>query len=75
MLLDICQKKQKKSVEDSEPIEDSIIIIFFPIEKTQDNTSPKNLCFDGRLMAMLARSLEEKYEVVEETKGEENGSD
>ena len=25
------------------------------------------------MMAMLARSLEEKYEVVEETKGEQNG--
>ena len=26
------------------------------------------------MMAMLAKSLEEKYEVVEETKGEENGN-
>ncbi len=42
--------------------------------RTQDNLPPMSNSERLEMMAMLAKSLESKYEIVEETKGEENGS-
>ena len=42
--------------------------------RTQANLPPLSNSERLEMMAMLAKSLEEKYEIIEETKGEENGS-
>ncbi len=39
-----------------------------------ENLPPMSNSERLEMMALLARSLEEKYEIVEETKGEENGN-
>ena len=42
--------------------------------RESENLPPMSNSERLEMMALLARSLEEKYEIVEETKGEENGN-
>ena len=42
--------------------------------RTQDNLPPMSNSERLEMMALLAKSLESQYEIVEETKGDKNGS-